>query len=72
MATVNFLYRSTKQQANLIVRLLHRHNSNDIVIGTKTNLLIEKDYWKNSHKKTRLKDIDLINNLFNNTSNISP
>ncbi|MGE0560473.1 MAG: phage integrase SAM-like domain-containing protein [Flavobacteriales bacterium] len=61
MATVNFLYRSTKQNANLIVRLLHRHNDNDIVIGAKTKYLIEKDYWNKHHKKTRLKDIDLIN-----------
>jgi len=61
MATVNFLYRSTKQNANLIVRLLHRHNNNDIVIGAKTKYLIDKDYWNKHHKKTRLKDIDLIN-----------
>jgi len=61
MATVNFLYRSTKQQANIVLRLLHRHNETDIVIGAKTKYLIEKDYWNNYHKKTRLKDIELIN-----------
>jgi len=57
MATVNFLFRSTKQQANLVLRLLYGDN----VIGAKTKFLIEKDYWNNYHKKTRLKDIDLIN-----------
>ena len=61
MATVNFLYRSTKQQANLIIRLLHRHNDSDIVIGAKTKYLIDKDYWSNHHKKSRLKDIELSN-----------
>lgn len=61
MATVNFLYRSTKNQANLVLRLLHRHNETDLVIGAKTKYLIDKDYWNNTHKKTRLRDIDLIN-----------
>jgi len=60
MATVNFLYRSTKQQANLVLRLLHRYNDVDIVIGAKTKYLIEKDYWKNQHKKD-IRDIDIKN-----------
>jgi hypothetical protein len=79
MASVNFLYRSTKSEANLVLRLLFRvihkeygelkvkgdkafhQNFTDYSIGAKTKYFIEKDYWDNYHKKTRLKDIDLIN-----------
>ena len=57
MASVNFLYRSTKPQANLILRLLYGNN----VIGAKTKYLIDKDYWINQHAKTRVKDIEISN-----------
>jgi integrase len=61
MATVNFLYRSTKDKANLILRLLYRYNENDFVIGVPTKLEVEKNYWNNLHKK-KSKKIE-INNL---------
>lgn len=55
MATVNFLYRSTKDKSNLILRLLYRYNETDFVIGVKTKFEIEKNYWNKEHKQTKFK-----------------
>jgi integrase len=60
MATVNFLYRSTKDKANLVVRLLYRSNSTDQVFGAKTNFEVEKNYWNKQHKRNS-KDIEITN-----------
>jgi integrase len=60
MATVNFLYRSTKSKANLILRLLYRFNENDFVFGANTKFEISKDYWSKQHKK-KSKDILITN-----------
>jgi len=60
MATINFLYRSTKDRANLIVRLLYRYNSSDHVFGAKTSFEVEKNYWSKQHKK-KSKDIEITN-----------
>jgi len=61
MATVNFLYRSTKTTSNLNLRLLFRHIDKDYVFGVKTKLEVSKHYWSKEHKLKRVKDIDLIN-----------
>lgn len=61
MATVNFLYRSTKPEAFLNLRLLFRHKNADIVLGGKTKIKVSKDYWSNHHDKQRIKDIDIKN-----------
>lgn len=61
MATINFLYRSTKDEANLMLRLLFSNKSKAFVIGAKTKFRISKEYWSKQHKKDRLKDIDLKN-----------
>jgi integrase len=55
MATVNFLYRSTKENANLSLRLLYRFNETDFVFGANTQLEVSKDYWSKEHKKTKFK-----------------
>ncbi len=60
MASVNFLYRSTKDKANLVLRLLYRFNSTDFVFGAKTQFEVEKIYWTKQHKK-KSKDIDITN-----------
>ncbi|TXE10498.1 tyrosine-type recombinase/integrase [Gelidibacter salicanalis] len=49
MATVNFLFRSTKENAPLNLRLLFRHNDKDHVLGTKTNFEVSKTHWHNYH-----------------------
>lgn len=61
MATLNFLYRSTKKEANLNLRLLYRYNGKDFVIGSKSKILVSKDYWDKKHNLKRIKDVDLLN-----------
>ncbi len=61
MATVNYLYRSNKDKAPLILRLLFRYNETDFVFGVKTKLEVSKIYWSKEHNKKRTKDVDLIN-----------
>ena len=60
MASVNFLYRSTKEKSNLNLRLLFRNNGKDYVFGAKTNIEISKYYWSKQHKK-KSKDIEITN-----------
>lgn len=61
MATVNFLYRSSKDKAPLVLRLLFRHNNKDFVFGAKTKLEVSKHYWRNLHSLKRPKDIEVAN-----------
>ena len=61
MATLNFLYRSSREQAHLTVRLLFRHNNKDFVLGAKSQLLVTKQYWTKQHKLKRVKDIRISN-----------
>ncbi|AQS93878.1 hypothetical protein BXQ17_07320 [Polaribacter sp. BM10] len=60
MASINFLYRSTKEKAYLNLRLLYRHNSKDYVFGAKTKVEVSKIYWSIQHKK-KSKDIEVTN-----------
>lgn len=61
MASVNFLYRSTKDKANLVLRLLYRFNDKDYVFGAKTNLEVSKEFWNKHRNLVRPKDINIIN-----------
>jgi len=63
MATINFMYRSTKDEANLHLRLLYRFNGIDYVYGVNTKELVTKDYWSKKHKQKR-PDVDLENIQF--------
>jgi len=60
MATINFLYRSTRSKANLHLRLLFRFNDKDFVIGANTQLEVSKEYWSKQHKK-KSKNIEISN-----------
>lgn len=60
MAAVNFLYRSTKDKANLHLRLLYRFNEKDFVFGANTKFETTKDYWSKDHKR-KSRDIILTN-----------
>ena len=51
MATINFLYRSIKDNANLTLRLLFRFNETDYVFGANTKLKVSKEYWSKQHNK---------------------
>jgi|TARA_R110000823_G_scaffold185666_1_gene318086 integrase len=61
MASVNFLYRSTKENAPLNLRLLFRHNNKDFVLGARTQYEVSKHYWKKEHPQKRPKDIEISN-----------
>jgi site-specific recombinase XerD len=74
MASVNFLYRSTKNNAPLNVRLLFRHNSKDYTFGAKSKLYIytydelqqnnkldASKYWNELHTAKSSRNIDLGN-----------
>lgn len=61
MATVNFLYRSTKESAPLNIRLLYRYDNKDYVIGGKTKLEVSGEYWNKQHNLKRPKDIAISN-----------
>jgi len=65
MASVNFLYRSTRNEAPLNVRLLYRVTENDTyvdyVLGAKTQLNVSKHYWAKEHGLKRVRDIEISN-----------
>lgn len=61
MASVNFLYRSTKDSAPINLRLLFRYEGNDYVYGARTKYAVSKHYWKKQHTSKRIKDIDIVN-----------
>ncbi|MBK5208734.1 MAG: phage integrase SAM-like domain-containing protein [Flavobacteriaceae bacterium] len=63
MATINFLYRSSKPEAPLNLRFLFRHNEKDYVFGAKTKLQVSKYYWEKQHNLKRSKDIDISNRI---------
>ena len=60
MASINFLFRSSKDRANLSVRLLFRHNAKDYVFEAKTTVEVSKYHWSKQHKK-KSKDIEISN-----------
>lgn len=61
MATINFLYRSTKEQSSLNIRLLYRLEGIDYVYGAKTLLKVDKEYWEKYHDQKRPKSIEIAN-----------
>lgn len=61
MATINFLYRSTKDEANLILRLLFRHESKDNVLAVNTKLAVTKHYWTKQHDIKKPKELAVVN-----------
>jgi len=60
MASVVFLYRSTKDSACLTARLLFRLEKKDFILASKTKLEVTKTYWNKKHA-TKSKDISIIN-----------
>lgn len=74
MASVNFYYRSSKDNAALYLRLTFRHEGKDYVFGANSEIMIYdrneieanpklsgKHYWEKQHKAARLKDITATN-----------
>ena len=53
MATVNFLYRSTRKEAFLSVRLLYRFDAKDYTIEAKTKELVSGQFFTEKYKKKK-------------------
>ena len=60
MATVHFLYRSTREKSCLEVRLQHTHNAIKYLWSAKTQIEVSKDYWTKYHK-VNTRNIDIKN-----------
>lgn len=69
MATINFLYRSTKENAFLHLRLLYRFNDTDYVFGVNTKYEVSKEYWMKQHTK-KSKDGELITKQLDTTKEL--
>jgi hypothetical protein len=50
MATVHFLYRSTREKSCLEVRLQHTENAIKYLWSAKTKIEVSKEYWTKHHK----------------------
>ncbi len=61
MATINYLYRSTKDEAPLELRLLFSLDNTAFVFGVKTKFEVTRHYWSKQHKLQRVKDIEVLN-----------
>ncbi|UYW02075.1 phage integrase SAM-like domain-containing protein [Flavobacterium agricola] len=66
MATVNFLYRSKLDSANLTARLLFRHEGKDYTFDALIRKKVTLEFWKKRNKKIR--DVNF-NNLQNEINN---
>jgi integrase len=54
MASINFLYRSTRKSAPLTVRLLFRDkNGKDFTLSAKTKYIVSAEYWKLHNKRSK-------------------
>jgi len=61
MATVKFLYRSTRDIAPVTLRLSFRNGLKDHVLESKTQITCSKDNWKLMQNTRRIKDANLKN-----------
>ena len=61
MASVNYLYRSKKEQASLKARLLYRYNGKDYQLETDSKVVVAHVYWVHYHRKTKIKDVSIRN-----------
>jgi len=65
MATINFLYRSKRDNAPLTLRLLFRNNDNDFVLDCRTKIDVDKSYWLIHSINTRDAEIRAKQNQLN-------
>ncbi|MDR2223774.1 MAG: site-specific integrase [Flavobacteriaceae bacterium] len=61
MATVRFLFRTTKDKAKIKIRFFYRNNGSDYQLETNINLVVTREYWEKYHNATRIKDITFRN-----------
>lgn len=60
MASINFLFRSKKNRANLVLRLLYRHLGKDYILGTDSKIQVEKNFWEKDYSSTKIKDTNTL------------
>jgi integrase len=54
MASINFLYRSTRKSAPLTARLLFRDKTGkDFILSAKTKYIVSAEYWKLHNKRSK-------------------
>ncbi|WP_353119443.1 site-specific integrase [Myroides odoratus] len=68
MATVSFLFRTTKDKAKLKLRFFFRKDNVNSFIETNTNILVTREYWEKYHNAIRVKDI-VYRNMQNDVHN---
>ncbi|MEY3500558.1 MAG: hypothetical protein RL308_2227 [Bacteroidota bacterium] len=61
MATINFLYRSAREEADLVLRLLFRNEGVDYVYAANIKYPVTKHYWAKQHNIKKPKDLAVIN-----------
>ena len=61
MATISFLYRSTKEKAPLKVRFFYMNKGKESFIEVSTKSEVTKEYWQKHHKAKRIADISIKN-----------
>lgn len=60
MATINYLFRSSKNKAELTLRLLFRHMGEDFTIDAKSKIEVEQEFWKKHFAQKKLNNPTLI------------
>ncbi|MCC9043856.1 site-specific integrase [Myroides sp. M-43] len=58
MAGITFLYRSSKDRANLILRLRYTYKNIKHTLDTDSKVEVTKEYWENIHLKNSIRDIN--------------
>lgn len=61
MATVSFMFRTTKDKAKIKLRFFFRKDNVNSFIETNTNLVVSREYWEKYHNALRVKDIKFRN-----------
>lgn len=62
MATIQFLYRSKREKANLTLRLFNRIEQKNTFVECKTNVEVTKLYWE-KHHNGKPKEIEIRNKI---------
>lgn len=57
MATVRFMFRTTKDKAKIKIRFYYRKENADYQLETNTQLTVTREYWEKYHNAVRIKDI---------------
>lgn len=57
MATISFMFRTTKDKANIKLRFFFRKENKNAFIETNTKLVVTREYWEKYHNATRIRDI---------------